>query len=205
MIRKLAALLACWLPALALAQARDFPPRDEPPLLGPYAGPLIGLSEAKKGCVGILGGGGRACDPNSIALGIFAGYRLSRHFGAEIAYTDLGEVDARNQGPGTATSQSVSTSMVDATGVGFVPLVGSGGVGLSALARLGLYRASLETSQRGVGDRVNWGITYSGALQWDATRRWGVRGSWQRYKRVGRDPFGNNNYDVLSLSGLWRF
>ena len=205
MIRKLAFILVCWLPALALAQAREFPPRDEPPLLGPYVGALIGQSEAKNGCLGVMAGGGRACDESAIALGIFAGYRLSRHFGAEVAYTDLGEIEARNQGPGTSATQSLSASMFDVMGVGFLPLVGEGGVGVSAFARLGLYRALLDTTVRGVADSANWGLTYSGGLQWDADRRWGVRGTWQRYKRVGRDPFGNNNYDVLSLAGIWRF
>jgi hypothetical protein len=204
-IRKLAFLLACWLPALALAQAREFPPRDEPALLGPYVGALIGRSEAKNGCVGVVGGGGRACDKTALALGIFAGYRMSRYFGGEIAYNHLGDVEARNQGPGTSATQSLSASMFDVTGVGFLPLIGQGGVGLSALARLGLYRATLDTTVPGAGESTNWGVTYSGGLQWDADRRWGVRASWQRYKRVGREPFGNNNYDVLGVSGLWRF
>lgn len=205
MIRKLAFLLACWLPALALAQAREFPPRDEPALLGPYAGVLAGRSEAKNGCVGVIAGGGRACEETALALGVYGGYRLSRHFGAELAYTDLGKVEARNRGPGTSSSQNLSAAMVDLMGVGFLPLVGSGGVGLSALARLGVYHAQLDTSERGVAEGTNWGITYGGGLQWDPDARWGVRASWQRYKRVGREVFGNNNYDVVAVSGLWRF
>jgi hypothetical protein len=201
----MAVILACWLPALALAQAREFPPREEPALVGPYVGALFGRSEAKNGCVGVIAGGGRACDETAIAWGAFAGYRLSRYFGGEVAYTSLGEVAARNQGAGSSATQSTSASMFDVTGVGFLPLVGTGGVGLSAFAKLGLYRAAIDTTVGGAGESTNWGLTYSGGLQWDADRRWGVRGSWQRYKRVGRDAFGTSNYDVLSLGGLWRF
>jgi len=204
-IRKLAFLLVCWLPMLALGQGTEFPPREEATFTGPYGGVLLGRSEAKKGCLGPISGGGRNCEETALALGILGGYKFTRHWGAEIAYTDLGELEAVNQGPATGSTQHVSTSMLDLMGVGFLPITGSGAHGLSALARAGLYRASMETSVRGIDEGSNWGITYGGGLQWDSDRKWSVRASWQRYKRVGRDIYGNNNYDVLALIGLWRF
>jgi len=203
-IRKLAFLLVL-APALAFAQGREFPPREEPALVGPYVGALIGSAEAKQGCIGVLRGGGRVCDKTDIAFGVFLGYRLSRHFGAEMSYTDLNEVEARSQGPGTASTQSTSTSVVDGTLVGFIPLVGAGGVGLSAFAKLGIYEATMETTVPGIRDSSNWKLTFGGGLQWDAARRWGLRGSWQRYKGVGHGAFGNSDYDVIAVSGLWRF
>jgi len=203
-IRKLAFLLL-WLPALAVAQGREFPPQEEAPLTGPYAGVLLGRSEAKNGCVGVIAFGGRQCEDKAFAIGAYGGYRFSRYLGAEIAFTDLGEIEARNQGPATAATQSVSASAFDLTGVGFIPLIGNGALGLSAFAKAGLYYANLDTTVPGRGESSNFGITYSGGLQWDPARRWGVRASWQRWKRVGRDAFLNNNYDVFGVSGLWRF
>lgn len=199
------AFLLVLAPALAFAQGREFPLQEEPPLVGPYVGALIGSAEAKAGCVGVLAGGGRRCDRQSRALGVFLGYRLSRHFGAELGIADLGEVEARNQGPGTGSTQSTSTSVVDGTLVGFIPLIGTGGVGLSAFAKVGVYEATLETTVPGVRDASNWKMTFSGGLQWDAARRWGLRASWQRYKGVGHGAFGNSDYDVVGVSGLWRF
>jgi OmpA-OmpF porin, OOP family len=203
-IRKLAFLLV-FAPALAAAQGQEFPPRKEPPLVGAYVGALVGSSEAKNGCVGVLAGGGRICDKTDLAWGVFAGYRFSRHFGVELGYTELGKVEARTQGPGTSSTQSTSVSVVDGTVVGIIPLIGEGGVGLSAFAKLGIYEATLETTAPGINDASNWKLTYSGGLQWDATPRWGLRASWQRYKGVGHGAFGNTDYDVMAVSGLWRF
>ena len=166
---------------------------------------LVGRSDAKNGCVGILSGGGRACEEKSLALGVFGGYRVSRHFGGEVAFTDLGKVEARNRGPGTASTQNVAAQIFEATGVGILPLTGTGEGSIAAFAKIGGYRAQLDTSERGISESTNWGLTYSGGLQWDADRRWALRVSWQRYKRVGRGLFDDNNYDVLALGGLWRF
>jgi hypothetical protein len=204
-IRKLALLLVCWLPALALAQGREFPPREEPALVGPYVGALFGRAEAKSGCTGVIAGGGRACDPTDFAFAVFAGYRFSRHFAGEMGYTELGKVEARSQGGGTSSTQSTSASAFDVSGVGLIPLIGEGGVGLSAYAKLGIYVATMETTVAGIRESSNWNVTYGGGLQWDATPRWGVRGSWQRFKRVGHGAFGNSDYDVLGVAALWRF
>lgn len=204
MIRKLAFLLVL-APVLALAQGREFPLQEEPPLVGPYVGALIGSARAKNGCVGVLAGGGRSCDKTDVAFAVFAGYRFSRHFGAEMAYTELGEVEARNQGPGTSSTQSIGASALDLSGIGFIPLVGNGGVGLSAYAKFGGYVSELETTAPGIRDASNWNITYGAGLQWDAARRWGLRASWQRWKRVGHGSFGNSDYDVVGVGGIWRF
>ena len=204
MIRSAVFLLAL-APSLALAQGQEFPPREEPPLVGAYAGALFGRGEAKNGCVGVLAGGGRRCDSTDIAFGFFAGYRFSRHLGAEIGYTELGEVEALSQGGTSSSTQSTSASAFDLSGVGYLPLVGRGGVGLSAYAKFGIYWGEMETTVAGIRDASNWNITYGAGLQWDATARWGLRGGWQRWKRVGHGSFGNSDYDVLGVGGLWRF
>jgi len=58
---------------------------------------------------------------------------------------------------------------------------------------------------QGVEDSSNGGWTYGWGLQYDVTQRIGVRALFQRYKRVGRDQYLNNNYDVVGISAFYRF
>jgi opacity protein-like surface antigen len=178
-----------------------YPPKPTPALVGPYAGALFGRSEAKKGCIGLLGGGARACDETDLAFGVFAGYQLHRYYGVELGYNNLGKVSANSTGPASASSQNVHTDLWDLSATGILPIDDN----LSAFARLGGYRASQSTSERGIADKSNFGLGYGAGLQWDFNRTYGVRVLWQRYKNVGRDPYGTNNYDVLGLSALYRF
>ncbi|HUQ74847.1 MAG TPA: outer membrane beta-barrel protein [Burkholderiales bacterium] len=204
MKRTLIALLALAASAAALTvQAQAiYPPKPTPALVGPYAGGLFGRSEAKSGCIGVISGGGRQCDPIDLAFGAFAGYQLHRYYGAEVGYTYLGRVWANSTGPGSATSQNVQASAWDLVALGILPFDEN----LSAFARVGGYRATLSTSERGEPDHTNFGFTYGGGLQFDFNRRYAVRALWQRYKKVGDDVrYGVNYYDVLGLSALYRF
>jgi OmpA-OmpF porin, OOP family len=178
-----------------------YPPKPEPALVGPYVGGLFGRSESKKGCIGIIAGGGRVCDETDLAFGAFGGYQLHRHYGVELAYVNLGQVRANSTGPGSASSQNTQADVWDVSLLGVLPFDAN----LSAFARVGGYRASLSTSERGVADQSNYGLGYGGGLQWDFNRRYGVRVLWQRYKNVGRTVYGTNNYDLLGLSALYRF
>lgn len=205
MTRLLATLFAL---VASIAQAQTpFPPSEPPSPHGPYAGVLLGRSEAKSGCVGILSGGDRACDATDFAYGAFAGAQFHRYLGAEIGYVNFGKVNANSTGPASATSENVAADAWDIALLGILPIsdLFSVGRGLSAFARGGAYRATLSTSVRGVKDSTNGGYTYGGGLQFDITSKIGVRALFERYKRVGRDPFLNNNYDVLGISALYRF
>jgi opacity protein-like surface antigen len=206
MRRTLLALLALVVSSVAHAQS-VYPPREPPALVGPYAGLLFGRSEAKAGCIGIISGGARQCDAVDLALGIFGGYQLHRNYGAEIGYTNLGKVKANSTGPGSASSQNVQNNTWDAAVVGFLPLhqILPLERGLSAFARLGGYRATLSTSERGVPDHANYGFAYGGGLQFDFGPKIGGRAQWQRYRNVGGGEYLKNNYDVLGLSAFYRF
>lgn len=183
----------------ALAQATRFPPPPPPSMVGPYVGATLGLTQAKKGCLGVLSGGGRSCDDNDVAWGAFAGYRVLRYFAAEASYRDLGRVTAT--GPGS--KDHIHGVVWDVTALGIVPLDDH----LSAHLRLGAYRATLDTSVRGVDDQTNGNLTYGAGLQWDLFGNLGIRFDWQRYRKVGTEAtlYGVNLYDVMSLGVLWRF
>lgn len=206
MKRTLFAILALLSSTLAYAQT-VYPPREPPAPLGAYAGILFGRSEAKSGCIGIISGGGRACDPTDIALGFFGGMQLHRYYGFEAGYTNLGKVRANSRGPGTASSQNTQNDIWDVAAVAYLPLHNVLPLerGLSAYARLGGYRATLSTSERGVADHANFGVAYGAGLQFELTRKIALRAQWQRYKNVGGELYLEQNYDVLGMSGLYRF
>ena len=202
-LSKLFVLLFTLVAAPALAQQRNYPPPPMPTFVGPYIGGGIGYSQAKKGCLGLISGGGRACDNNDFAYGAYAGYRMFRFAAAEIAYHDLGKVTAT--GTGTTTSEDVHAAVMDLTGLGILQIDEN----FSAFLRLGAYRATLSTSVRGVDDHTNGNVTYGAGLEWNLAmmRGLGVRFDWQRYKKVGGDTslYGSNNYDALNASLYWRF
>jgi OOP family OmpA-OmpF porin len=181
----------------ALAQA-PFPPPPAPGLSGPYVGGLLGRSRAKQGCVGVLAGGGRSCDDTDPAYGLFAGYQLNRYFAAEAGYADLGKLRASS----VATTVDTHAWLWEAAALGFVPVADR----FALYGKFGGYRATLQSSERGLADRSNGGVTYGGGLEWGLRPGLGLRGQWQRYKDVGGDlVYGENTYDVLSAALLWRW
>ena len=198
---KFFALAFALIAAPALAQMTPYPPPPEKVFIGPYVGAGIGYAQAKKGCLGILSGGGRGCDDNDMAWGGYAGYQLLRFAAAEVAWHDLGRVTA--SGPGS--TEHVHAVVMDLTGLATLQISEN----LSAFLRMGGYRATLDTSIRGVEDHTNGNITYGAGLQWNLAMLsgLGVRFDWQRYKKVGGDTtlYGTNNYDVLNASLFWRF
>lgn len=201
MTSKLLAFVFTLIATPALAQVANFPPPPEKVFIGPYIGAGIGLAQAKKGCLGILSGGGRTCDDSDMAWGGYAGYQLYKFLAAEIAYHDLGKVTAT--GPGS--TEHTHAVVMDVTGLATLPLTEN----LGAFLRMGVYRATLDTSIRGVDDETNGNITYGAGLQWNLAllSGLGVRLDWQRYKKVGSDTslYGSNNYDVMNASLFWRF
>jgi len=192
-------LALCLLPlaAASLAQPTPFPPPEPVAITGPYIVGSFGRSEAKKGCLGVISGGGRTCDPTDLAFGFGLGYQATRHFGVEANYLNLGQVKAR----GVTSTEEIHTTLWDLTGTGAVPF----GESYAAYAKFGLYRATLDTTVRNIRDATKIDLTYGGGLQWNLDRKLGVRVQWQRFKKVGGTSYGINNYDVLSGGVLWRF
>jgi len=187
--------------AVSTAQAQaPFPPPPAPTLIGPYVGGSLGYMTARKGCQGLLSGGGRGCDSTDFSFGAFGGYQVNRYLSAELGYRRLGKVRAFG---GTGSSDNISAQVWDFTGMGIWPIEEH----FSAYGRLGGYYATLDTSARGVASQSNSQLTYGGGLQWDFFARYGLRADWQRYRKVGKESgsYGVNYYDVLAVALVWRF
>jgi opacity protein-like surface antigen len=209
-VRDMTRLLAVSLLLIAsFAHAQTaFPPPEPASPRGPYAGVLVGSSEAKPGCVGVLAGGDRNCDATDLAFGVFAGAQFHRFLAAEVGYVNFGEMKANSAGPASTATQSVSADAFDLALLAILPLdaiLETTNSRVSFFLRGGGYHARLSTTVGGVPDSTNNGFMYGGGVQYDITQKIGVRAFFQRYKRVGRDAFENNNYDVLGISALYRF
>jgi OmpA-OmpF porin, OOP family len=190
-------LILALAPLTATAQA-VFPPSPPPEIRGPYVGASVGLSYNRTGCVGVIGGGGRSCDPRDPSFSGFAGYQLNRFFAGEVSYRSLGKVRSTGFGSTFETRGAV----LDATALGRIEIYDR----VFAYGRFGGYRAHLDTSVAGVADRVNYNLTYGLGVQWDLLQQWGARVDWQRYRKVGNTTlYGSSTYDVLSVGALFRF
>jgi hypothetical protein len=137
------------------------------------------------------------CDDNDEAWRLFAGYQFSRHWSAELGYTDLGAVT----GAGTLGSFSLDTKGWDLSVLGSIPVAGR----LSAFGRLGLYRLRTSVDQTGpLHDAItDSGFTYGAGLGYTLWRI-GLRAEWQRYQNVGSN-INEGDIDVFSLGALFRF
>lgn len=153
---------------------------------GAYLGGSGGIVQYKESCAGLSA----PCDDKDPAWRLFAGYRFSRHFSAELAYADLGEV--------TSGGAAASTKAFDVSALLSFPVA----QGLSAFGRLGVYRSRVKAPAAG---ETSSGLTYGAGLGWDFAR-FGVRVEWQRYDNVGGGSIGGEDtVDALLVGALFRF
>lgn len=168
-----------------------------------YAGVGIGHSKAKDFC----GGGGAAtCDDKDTAWKVFGGYQFTPNFAAEIGYSKLGKFNATLAG---LTDDAKATAW-ELSALGAWPVLPR----VSLFGRLGLYRATVKETTNFAGDfeHDNNDWTFGLGLQYDVTRNLGLRGEWQRYRKVGggdvafgADVGDKSDLDVVGISALWRF
>lgn len=161
-----------------------------------YVGASLGNSDAKGFCDTHLTGN---CDKTGSAWRVFAGYGITRNFAAEVAFIDLGKINATD-GTTTVRSQSRGGELI---GVFSYPVDR-----LSLFAKAGGYYAgtkiSIETptgQQR--PSEAKGGLTYGLGLQYDFARNFGVRGDWQRYAKVGTEQATTSDVDVFLIGLVW--
>ena len=150
-----------------------------------------------RSCTGFIVGGGRTCDDRDYSWALLAGYKLNRFLGAEAEYRDIGIIQAASP----TSSREMHVTAWDIAALAFVPLSQR----FSAYFKFGAYRALLQSPQGVVADHNANGVTYGGGLQFDFASRLGVRGQFQRYRKVdGGTDFGVNDYDTLGVVLIFR-
>jgi OOP family OmpA-OmpF porin len=165
---------------------------------GIYLGGSGGFAQYKNSCK-------RAnvpCDDHDTAWRLFGGYQFNRYFSAELGYADLGAAT----GTGALGTFAVDVRGWDLSALASIPVVG----GLSALGRIGMYRARTTVDQVGPGvvtphaAGTNTGFTYGAGLGYSLWKL-GLRAEWQRYENVGNNSIGEDEIDVFSIGALFRF
>jgi OOP family OmpA-OmpF porin len=165
---------------------------------GIYLGGSLGYTQYKSSCK-------RAtvpCDDRDDAWRLLAGYQFNRHWSAEVGYGDLGAAT----GSGANGFFAVKTKAWDLSALASIPVAG----GLSALLRLGMYRARTTIDQQGPGvvtphaAGTNSGFTFGAGVGYNLWKL-GLRAEWQRYDGVGTGDIGKDDIDVFSLGALFRF
>jgi OOP family OmpA-OmpF porin len=168
-----------------------------------YAGVGVGQSKAKDWCGG---GGADTCDDKDTAWKVFGGYQLTPNFAAEIGYSKLGKFHASLAG----LTDDAKVTAWELSALGAWPILPR----FSVFGRLGLYRATVKETTNFAGDfeHDNNDWTFGLGLQYDVTRNLGLRGEWQRYRKIGggdvafgADVGQKSDLDVLGVSALWRF
>lgn len=150
-----------------------------------YLGATIGQAEFKEGCLGT-----GECDDQDAAWRILGGYQFSKFFAAELGYYNFGEASS-----GTAKIEADAFELV---AVGSFHLTDR----FSVYGKLGGYQGTLE----GAGvDEDTTDLTYGVGLRWDFTKRFGVRGEWQRYESLGGGNLIETDLDVLSIGLIFSF
>lgn len=163
-----------------------------------YAGGHIGQASAKSACDN-LAGTGISCDDEDTAWRALVGYQFNRHFAAEFAYTDLGEVTASFAN----LRETVKSSAFEIVGVGMFPVADR----LSIYGKLGIYRAETEdeTNFGFSAKEKNTDLTFGFGVRYDFTSLIAARAEWQRYQDVGGGDIGESDVDVISLGVLFKF
>lgn len=121
-----------------------------------YVGASLGLTQQDPNC-----GGWSSCDKSDTGLKIYGGYKLTKEWAVELAYTDFGSVGL-NSGP---FSGSYSASALSAGGAFFLPLAPKfTGIGRFGLASVdGDYSAPFGNSgsESSIEPYVGLGIAYT--------------------------------------------
>ena len=166
---------------------------------GLYIGGALGQSEAKEyDCTARS-----QCENRGTVGRAFVGYQFARHWAVELAYVDLGQVDAA--GPGTF-NESIKSRLGEASLLVSYPVTGK----LAIYAKGGAYYAGTthDLSENGVTTRhhqTNGGLLWGGGLQYFIVGGLAVRGEAARYMKVGGGNIVESDYNTYTLGALWKF
>lgn len=201
-------LLALGVVASASAFAAQPPAASPVQERGFYVGAGVGQSRAD-GCdrlyaVGFAGD----CDNKDTAWNVHAGYQITPHFAAELAY-GAGELNVNGRLGGVPYTASVESDILEATGLAMLPIPQL--PQLSLYARAGFFYWDTD-AQGNFGGAVSTGhdsggdVTYGLGAQWSFTRNWSARAEWQRYRNIGSaSALGKADADVVRATVQFRF
>ncbi|HYR35944.1 MAG TPA: outer membrane beta-barrel protein [Burkholderiales bacterium] len=178
------------MPAAAQAQATG---------RGVYVGVGAGQAEALEYECDLL----PTCKKKGTAYKFFSGLQFHRHFAVEVAFTDFGQVSSS---AGAAFDEIIKVKASEVTLVALYHPTER----FSFFGKVGGYYANTsdQFTQSGVTRTVketNGNGTFGAGLQWFFWNGFALRGEGQRYMKVGGGNIGDSDYNVYTLSVLWKF
>lgn len=200
--RGLVALLLCGVFSIAQAQTTPSPW---------YIGAGVGASTAKMNKTDFPSFGNHSEDKSGTAYKIFAGYRFSLHFGAEVSYSDLGKSNVRDgpvfiAGLGAVTLGSEHHNKAGALwGIGSVPI--SPALSLFGKAGIANVRTQLTVTPSAASVNPNRSASKTGlamgfGASYDFAHRMSVRFEYENFGKIG-NSFNSTNDVGRSKISAW--
>jgi OOP family OmpA-OmpF porin len=165
---------------------------------GVYVGVGAGQAEALKYECDLL----LSCNPKGTAYKFFSGLQFHRHFAVEVGYTDFGKVSSNN---GPAFDDKIEAKASDVTLV----VLYHPSERFSLFGKGGGYYANTTRTRTSSGTTIhvketNGGATFGAGLQWFFWNGFALRGEGQHYMKVGGGNIGDSDYNVYTVSVLWK-
>jgi OOP family OmpA-OmpF porin len=163
-----------------------------------YIGGALGSSDAKEFCKDR----GSSCDKTGSAWRIFGTSYLTRNFGLEAGYVDLGKITDNVAGADVKVEPKAGELLA---------LIAFRSGQASIFAKVGGYYAGTKMTVSTGGSassttESNGGLVYGLGAQIDVSSRFGIRGDWHRYAKVGGPSTGGDtDIDAFMLGAVWKF
>lgn len=164
---------------------------------GIYAGGTFGAAKASNYCSGAgLGAGVAGCDQRANSWQVFGGYQFNEYVSAQIGYHDLGKASV-------PAGTEVKFNALDVTGIAAFPMGNA-----RLYGKAGYFYGEAKGAGPGFAGvkEKHGGLTLGAGVQWDFTRRFALRGEWQRFPNMGGGGFGADvDINAVSVGALMRF
>lgn len=164
-----------------------------------YGGGSVGGARAQDGCDDIGSDLPGSCDNTYVAWSLFYGRQLTKTWGVEFAYADLGEYHYKGFVPGlsnTATAE-VNIDGFSLVGTGTLPITDTFGI----FGKLGVFAwdedisIDISGNPNDLADNEDGKtLTFGFGAKYRFLERYEVRAEWNQYRGVDKD-----NVDTLSL------
>lgn len=201
-----AVLIAAMLAPVAAAQAQSWL-YDEGPYVGFSAGATSYDIDVRNWDDGSLTAG--SVDDSDVGVKFYFGYRLSRNFGFELFYTNLGETafEGVSSGDGSAWSAGEISGFTKNSGYGFSVIAGAPiGSSVDLFAKAGMFRWSVRHREFDSGGSYRFSdngsdIMLGAGISFDVSERNALRLEWERYT----DVYDIYDVDFISVGFINRF
>ena len=149
-------------------------------------------------------------EEKDFAYKVFGGYKFNRYFALEGGYFNLGEFGFNaNTSPAGTLNGNIEVDGFNIDAVGIMPLSQK----FSSFARVGAQRAEAQDTFSGTGavavtngnlSKTDTNYKAGVGLQYDFTKRVGMRGEWERY-RINDGLNNKGDIDMLSVGLVVKF